>query len=96
MDSDITPSADSTLGTISPEAAAPAPNPTVPRAVPRRDLLSIKFVCGTCGQHIEAPRDLFGEVMPCPSCGTLHQIPDIKNSPRNFPVKRLFPIRPRQ
>lgn len=71
-----------------PETAA-APAPSVPRAVPRRDLLSVKFACGVCGQHIEAPRDLFGEVMPCPSCGALHQIPDIKNSPRSFPVKRL-------
>ena len=86
MDSDITPPASPDL----PEFAnAPAPDPAVPRAVPRRDLLSVKFACGDCGQHIEAPRDCFGEVMPCPSCGTLWQIPDIKNSPRSYPVKRI-------
>jgi hypothetical protein len=72
-----------------------APAPSVPRAVPRRDILSVKFACGACGQHIEAPRDLFGEVMPCPACGALHQIPDVKNAPRSFPVKRIVPIRPR-
>jgi hypothetical protein len=72
-----------------------APSPSVPRAVPRRDILSVKFACGACGQHIEAPRDLFGEVMPCPACGALHQIPDVKNAPRSFPVKRIVPIRPR-
>jgi hypothetical protein len=76
--------------------SSPASDPAVPRAVPRRDLLSIKFACGVCGQHIEAPRDLFGEVMPCPSCGALHQIPDVKNSPRSFPILRPARIRPRQ
>ena len=81
-----------------PDASSsiPAANSAVPRAVPRRDLLSIKFACGTCGQHIEAPRDLFGEVMPCPVGGALHQIPDIKNSPRSFPILRPTRIRPRQ
>ena len=94
MDSDITLPADSTLETIPPVKPATGPDPAVPRAVPRRDLLSIKFACGTCGQHIEAPRDLFGEIMPCPVCGTLHQIPDVKNAPRSFPVRRFFPRKP--
>ena len=86
MDSD-----DDTLPTIGDSAeSAPGPDPAVPRHVPRRDILSIKFVCGGCGQHIEAPRDCFGEVMPCPVCGTLHQIPDVKNAPRSFPVRRFF------
>lgn len=87
---------DSEPSTPEPSGTVPAPDPAVPRAVPRRDLLSIKFACGVCGQHIEASRDLFGEIMPCPSCGARHQIPDVKNSPRSFPVKRLFPIRPRK
>jgi hypothetical protein len=63
--------------------------PAPPQAVNRSHLLSVKFACAACGQHIEAPRDCFGEVMPCPSCHTLWQIPDIKNAPRSFPVKRL-------
>ena len=89
------------FGTTSPEPAPPepashepaVPAPTTPRSVPRRDILSIKFACDGCGQHIEAPRDLFGEIMPCPTCGIPYQIPDVKNAPHSFPVKRLTPFR---
>ena len=93
MDSD--PDTLPTIGdTGSAPEPAPEPSPAAPRHVPRRDILSIKFVCGKCGQHIEAPRDCFGEVMPCPVCATLHQIPDVKNAPRSFPVRRFFPRKP--
>lgn len=79
-----------TLPTIGDTGSSPEPaTPAIPHHVPRRDILSVKFVCGECGQHIEAPRDCFGEVMPCPVCGTLHQIPDVKNTPRSFPVRRF-------
>ena len=87
-----------TLPTIGDPGSSPEPapesSPAVPRHVPRRDILSIKFVCGACGQHIEAARDCFGEVMPCPACGVPHQIPDVKNAPRSFPVRRFFPRKP--
>ena len=87
-----------TLPTIGDTGSSPEPAPeaapAVPRHVPRRDIRSIKFVCGACGQHIEAARDCFGEVMPCPACGVPHQIPDVKNAPRSFPVRRVFPRKP--
>ena len=97
MDSDTPLPADPVSGTTPPASDVPTePLPVVPRSVPRRDLLSVKFACGVCGQHIEAPRDLFGEVMPCPACGALHQIPDVKNAPRSFPVLRPAYLRPRK
>lgn len=75
---------------LPPPGPPPAPpSEAAPRRVPRRDILSVKFACGVCTQHIEAPRDCFGEVMPCPVCGTLHQIPDVKDAPRSFPVRRF-------
>lgn len=87
-----------TLPTLGDTGSSPEPvpeaSPAVPRHVPRHDILSIKFVCGACGQHIEAARDCFGEVMPCPVCGAVHQIPDVKNAPRSFPVRRFFPRKP--
>ena len=72
-----------------PAAPDAAPVPTRPQPVVRSHILAVKFACAACGQHIEAPRDCLGEIMPCPVCGALWQIPDVKNAPRSFPVKRL-------
>lgn len=35
----------------------------------------IKLTCSNCGQHIEAPNDLRGESIPCPSCDQHLAIP---------------------
>ena len=30
----------------------------------------ISFVCSSCKQELEAPRDLVGQTVECPACGT--------------------------
>lgn len=31
---------------------------------------TFKMQCGSCGQHIECPNELFGQSIDCPSCGS--------------------------
>ena len=59
-----------------------------PWRISRRDVLGLKFVCPDCGQHVDAGRELLGELVECPTCGKLMQVPDLKNAPGDFPVKR--------
>ena len=33
--------------------------------------------------------ELFGELVECPTCGKLMQVPDLKNAPGDIPPKRL-------
>ena len=66
-----------------------------PWRITRKHVLGLKFVCPDCGQKIDAGRELFGEMVECPICGKLMQVPDLKNAPGDFPPKRL-PKAPRQ
>ena len=60
-----------------------------PWRITRKDILAIKFACPECGQHVDAGRELFGELVECPTCGKLMQAPDIKIAPGDIPPKRL-------
>lgn len=55
----------------------------------------MKFACPDCGQHIDAPRDLFGEMVECPIYGKFLQVPDLKNAPGDMPLRRLPPQPPK-
>ena len=59
-----------------------------PWRIARKDVLGLKFACPDCGQHIDAGRELFGELIECPTCGKMMQVPDLKGAPGDFPVKR--------
>jgi hypothetical protein len=59
-----------------------------PWRLTRKDILSLKFVCPDCAQHVDASRDLFGEWVECPTCGKMMQVPDLKNAPGDMPPKR--------
>ncbi len=60
-----------------------------PWRITRKDVLGLKFCCPDCGQKIDAGRELFGELVECPICGKMMQLPDLKNAPGDFPPKRL-------
>lgn len=60
-----------------------------PWRISRKDVLGIKFACPDCKQHVDAGRELFGEMVECPTCGKLMQVPDLKNAPGNFDVRRV-------
>ena len=64
-----------------------------PWRVSRKDVIGLKFCCPDCGQKIDAGRELFGELVECPICGKMMQVPDLKNAPGDFEVKRS-PSRP--
>ena len=66
-----------------------------PWRINRKDVLGLKFACPDCGQHIDAGRELFGELVECPTCGKPMQVPDLKNAPGNIVPKRL-PKAPRK
>lgn len=66
-----------------------------PWRINRKDVLGLKFACPDCGQHIDAGRELFGELVECPTCGKRMQVPDLKNAPGNMVPKRL-PRAPRK
>ena len=65
-----------------------------PWRIARKDVLGLKFACPDCGQHIDAGREMFGELTECPTCGKKMQVPDLKNAPGDFEVKRA-PTPPR-
>lgn len=58
------------------------------RRVERKDVLGLRFACAACGQHLEAGREDFGGEVHCPACGQRLQVPDLKDVPRSFAVKR--------
>ena len=60
-----------------------------PWRINRKDVLGLKFACPDCGQHVDAGRELLGELVECPTCGKLMQVPDLKNAPGDIPPKRL-------
>ncbi len=62
-----------------------------PWRILRKDVIGLKFCCPDCGQKIDAGRELFGELVECPACGKMMQVPDLKNAPGDFPVKRPPP-----
>ena len=62
---------------------------TKPWRVSRKDVLGLKFCCPDCAQKIDVGRELFGELVECPTCGKLMQVPDLKSGPGDFPPKRL-------
>ena len=66
-----------------------------PFRIARKDVLGLKFACPDCGQHIDAGRDMFGELIECPTCGKRMQVPDLKDVPGDFEVKRR-PVPPRR
>ncbi len=59
-----------------------------PWRIARKDVLGLKFACPDCGQHIDAGREMFGELIECPTCGKQMQVPDLKNAPGDFPSKK--------
>ena len=60
-----------------------------PWRISRKDVIGLKFACPDCGQHVDAGRELLGELVECPTCGKLMQVPDLKNAPGDMPAKRL-------
>jgi rRNA maturation protein Nop10 len=62
-----------------------------PWRVLRKNVIGLKFACPDCGQHVDAGRELFGEIVECPICGKLMQVPDLKNAPGDFSPRRLPP-----
>ena len=66
-----------------------------PWRIARKDVLGLKFACPDCGQHIDAGREMFGELVECPTCGKRMQVPDLKDVPGDFEVKRP-PVSPRR
>ena len=39
----------------------------------------IYFNCSKCGERLEAPRNLFNEIVQCPKCSSLEQVPDLSS-----------------
>ena len=66
-----------------------------PWRINRKDVIGLKFACPDCGQHVDAGRELFGELVECPTCGKRMQVPDLKNAPGDIRPKRL-PKAPRK
>ncbi len=64
--------------------------------VTRKNVLGIKFACPECAQHMDAGRELFGEMVECPTCGHLMQAPDLKVAPADLKPKRLPRQTPRR
>ena len=60
-----------------------------PWRISRKDVIGLKFACPDCGQHVDAGRELLGELVECPTCGKLMQVPDLKNAPGDMPAKRI-------
>ncbi|MDR0993231.1 MAG: hypothetical protein LBN38_01500 [Verrucomicrobiota bacterium] len=60
-----------------------------PWQISRKDVIGIKFSCPECGQKVDAGRELFGELVECPGCGRIMMVPDLKNVPGSFDVKRV-------
>ena len=60
-----------------------------PWRISRKDVIGLKFTCPDCGQHVDAGRELFGELVECPTCGKLMQVPDLKAAPGDMPAKRI-------
>jgi len=50
----------------------------------------ITFVCKACGQEIEAPVDMVGMAVECPTCGTGLTVP-VASAPKPPPVPRSAP-----
>lgn len=59
-----------------------------PWQITRREIIALKFCCPDCGQKMDAGRELLGELTECPACGRLIQVPDVKNVPGHFNIKR--------
>jgi len=50
-------------------------------------MADISFVCPQCNQELEAPADLAGEIVECPSCETQLTVPDAEvNAPVEPPI----------
>ena len=60
-----------------------------PWGITRKAVIGLKFLCPDCGQHVDAGRELLGELVECPTCGKLMQVPDLKNAPGDIPPKRI-------
>lgn len=56
--------------------------------VARKYVIGLKFMCPDCGQKIDVGRELFGELVECPICGKMMQVPDLKSAPGDFVPKR--------
>ena len=46
-------------------------------------MADIKFSCTHCEQHLEAPREMTGDTVDCPSCSTTITVPDSSPTPEN-------------
>src|SRR5688572_9196536 len=40
-----------------------------------RPMKDVKFICPSCGQHVQCDCSHAGENIPCPSCATLIRVP---------------------
>ncbi len=36
----------------------------------------IHFTCKTCGEQMEAPEAMAGQILPCPGCGLSEKVPE--------------------
>jgi nucleoid DNA-binding protein/predicted RNA-binding Zn-ribbon protein involved in translation (DUF1610 family) len=50
----------------------------------------VAFICRACGQEIEAPVDMVGMAVDCPTCGTGLHVP-LANAPKAAPAKPQAP-----
>lgn len=51
-----------------------------------------QFNCSSCGQSLEAPADMVGQLIDCPSCGdTVEVAKQNPNVPRTSPSQRFVP-----
>ena len=48
-------------------------------------MADISFACPQCNQELEAPADLAGEIVECPSCETQLTVPEAEVTPAASP-----------
>ncbi|MCH7228774.1 hypothetical protein [Haloferula sp. A504] len=55
---------------------------------------SIKFSCPSCGQHLSATQELFGQSIQCPACSEAVVVPSIEEEPDGPEPTQALPTTP--
>ncbi len=54
----------------------------------------INFDCPKCGQNLDAPPDMVGLFVECPSCATIIKVPAAPGAPSSYHAEEQVPDKP--